>query len=78
MKLKGQLQCGVSYFPYILLNEIKTMFSQLAQQSLRKLSADTSTGHERYDTDSYAEGKINYQADYGVFCGHDFKARYVV
>ena len=54
------------------------MFSQLAQQSLRKLSADTSTGHERYDTDSYAEGKINYQADYGVFCGRDFRARYVV
>ena len=47
-------QGGGSYFPYILLNEIKTMFSQLAKQSLRKLSADTSTAHEQYDADSNA------------------------
>ena len=45
---------GVSYFPYILLNEIKTMFSQLAKQSLRKLSADTSNAHEQYDADGNA------------------------
>ena len=37
---------GGSYFPYILLNEIQTMFSQLANQSHRKLSADCSIAHE--------------------------------
>ena len=37
---------GGSYFPYILLNEIQTMFSQLAKQSHRKLSADCSIAHE--------------------------------
>ena len=35
-----------SYFPYILLNEIQTMFSQLAKQSHWKLSADCSIAHE--------------------------------
>ena len=29
-----------SYFPYILLNEIQTMFSQLAKRSARVLPAD--------------------------------------
>ena len=37
---------GASYFPYILLNEIQTMFSQLAKQSHWKLSADCSIAHE--------------------------------
>ena len=37
---------GGSYFPYILLNEIETMFSQLAKQSHWKLSADSSITHE--------------------------------
>ena len=31
---------GGSYFPYILLNEIQTMFSQLAKRSARVLLAD--------------------------------------
>ena len=33
-------QGGKSNFPYILLNEIQTMFSQLAKQSVRFQSAD--------------------------------------
>ena len=33
-------QGGGSNFPYILLNEIQTMFSQLAKQSVRFWSAD--------------------------------------
>ena len=37
---------GGSYFSYILLNEIETMFSQLAKQSHWKLSADCSIAHE--------------------------------
>ena len=37
---------GGSYFPYILLNEIQTMFSQLEKQSYWKLSADCSIAHE--------------------------------
>ena len=37
---------GETYFSYILLNEIQTMFSQLAKQSHRKLSADCSIAHE--------------------------------
>ena len=37
---------GGSYFPYILLNEIETMFSQLAKQSHWKLSADSSIAHK--------------------------------
>ena len=37
---------GGSYFLYILLNEIETMFSQLAKQSHWKLSADSSIAHE--------------------------------
>ena len=35
-----------SYFPYILWNEIETMFSQLAKQSHWKLLADSSIAHE--------------------------------
>ena len=37
---------GGSYFPYILLNKIETMFSQLSKQSHWKLSADCSIAHE--------------------------------
>ena len=37
---------GGSYFPYIILNKIETMFSQLAKQYHWKLSADCSIAHE--------------------------------
>ena len=37
-----------SYFPYILFNEIQTMFSQLAKRSARVLPADLSTDHAHY------------------------------
>ena len=39
---------GKSYFPYILLNEIQTMFSQLANRSARFLPADLCTDHAHY------------------------------
>ena len=39
---------GGSYFPYILLNEIQTMFSQLAKRSARVLPADLCTDHGHY------------------------------
>ena len=39
---------GGSYFPYILLNEIQTMFPQLAKRSARVLPADLYTDHEHY------------------------------
>ena len=39
---------GGSYFPYILLNEIQTMFSQLAMRSARVLPADLCTDHAHY------------------------------
>ena len=39
---------GGSYFPYILLNEIQTMFSQLAKRSARVLPADLCTHHAHY------------------------------
>ena len=39
---------GISYFPYILLNEIQTMFSQLAKRSARALPADLCTDHAYY------------------------------
>ena len=39
---------GRSYFPYILLNEIQTMFSQLAKRSARVLPADLRTDHAHY------------------------------
>ena len=39
---------GRSYFPYILLNEIQTMFSQLARRSARVLPADLCTDHAHY------------------------------
>ena len=39
---------GGSYFPYILLNEIQTMFSQLAKRSTRFLPADLCTDHAHY------------------------------
>ena len=34
--------------PYILLNEIQTMFLQLAKRSARVLPADLCTGHAHY------------------------------
>ena len=37
-----------SNFPYILLNEIQTMFSQLAKRSARVLPADLCTDHAHY------------------------------
>ena len=45
------LQCrggGGSYFPYILLNEIQTTFSQLAKRSAMVLPADLCTDHAHY------------------------------
>ena len=39
---------GESYFPYIFLNEIQTMFSQLAKRSARVLPADWCTDHAHY------------------------------
>ena len=39
---------GGSYFPYFLLNEIQTMFSQLAKRSARVLPADLCTDHAHY------------------------------
>ena len=39
-KIANQGGRGGSYFPYILLNEIQTMFSQLAKRSARVLLAD--------------------------------------
>ena len=39
---------GESYFPYILLKEIQTMFSQLAKRSARGLLADLFTDHAHY------------------------------
>ena len=41
-------QRGESYFPYILLNEIQTMFSQFAKRSARVLPADLCTDHAHY------------------------------
>ena len=37
-----------SYFPYILLNEMEMMFSQLAKQSSRVLPAGLFTDHAHY------------------------------
>ena len=37
-----------SYFPYILSNEINTIFSQLAKRSSRVLPADLCTDHAHY------------------------------
>ena len=39
---------GGSYFPYILLNEIQTMFSQLAKRSAKVLPADLCTDYVHY------------------------------
>ena len=39
---------GGGYFPYILLNEIQTMISQLAKRSARVLPADLCTDHAHY------------------------------
>ena len=46
--LQGAGGRGESYFPYILLNEIQTMFSQLAKRSVRVLPADLCTDHAYY------------------------------
>ena len=43
-----QREGGGSYFPYILVNEIQTMLSQLAKRSARFLPADLSTDHAHY------------------------------
>ena len=47
-KLIAEIREGGSYFPYILLNEIQTMFLQLAKRSARVLSADLCTDHAHY------------------------------
>ena len=39
---------GGDYFPYILLNEIQTMFSQLSKRSARVLPADLCTDLAHY------------------------------
>ena len=39
---------GGSYFPYIVLNEIQTMLSQLAKRSASVLPADLCTDHAHY------------------------------
>ena len=39
---------GGSYFPHTLLNEIQTMFSELAKRSARVLPADLCTDHAHY------------------------------
>ena len=39
---------GGSYFPYILLNEIQMMFSQLAKRSARVLASGFGTDHAHY------------------------------
>ena len=39
---------ALSYFPYILLNEIQTMFSQLAKRSAKVLPADLCSDHAHY------------------------------
>ena len=41
-------QGGGSYLPYILLNEIQTMFSLLAKRSARVLPADLCSHHAHY------------------------------
>ena len=39
---------GESHFPYIVLNEIQMMFSQLAKRSAGVLPADLCTDHAHY------------------------------
>ena len=39
---------GRDYFPYILLNDIQTMFSQLAKRPARIVPADLCTDHAHY------------------------------
>ena len=39
---------GERYFPYIFLNEIQTMFSQLAKRSAKVLPADLCADHAHY------------------------------
>ena len=47
MNFKSEEARG-SYFPYIILNEIQTMFSLLAKRSARVLPADLCTDHAHY------------------------------
>ena len=58
------------YFPYIPLNEIQTMFSQLARRSARILPADLCTDHAHYvkniDQRSSEETKT-WRSKAGVF-----------
>ena len=50
-----------SYFPYVLLNEMEMMFSQLAKQSLRVLPAVLCTDvahyiiNQRYNVNGFAK-----------------------
>ena len=48
---------GGSYFPNILLNEIKTIFSQLAKRSSRVLPADLCTDHAYYVINQRSTGE---------------------
>ena len=48
---------GGSYFPNILLNEIKKIFSQLAKRSSRVLPADLCTDHAYYVINQRSTGE---------------------
>ena len=56
--------------PYILLNEIQTMFSQLAKRSAMVLPADSSTDHAHYvknHRSTVLRRKKNMAAKAGLF-----------
>ena len=65
-------QGGGSNFPYILLNEIQTMFSQLAKQSWRHQSADSCTAHEQSLSSRSVNKTRNMAADASAKCGGFF------
>ena len=48
LKQKPNWYSSASYFPYILLHEIQTMFSQLAKRWARALPANLRTDHAHY------------------------------
>ena len=65
---------GGSYFPYILLNEIQMMASQLAKQSARVLPADLCTDNAHYVKNHismvyyyYREGTKTWRSKAGLF-----------
>ena len=65
---------GGSYFPYILLNEIQMMASQLAKQSARVLPADLCTDNAHYVKNLismvwyyYREGTKTWRSKAGLF-----------